>query len=104
MQILLSLGAIFAPLILFLLRHRSFAWLFDLLAALSLLLANLSAGLSVLEIKQMNTEFTTHIHEVFNNWLFLGTLGYLGVYTVYRLLVTTAHNWQKRSTEAEARQ
>ena len=97
MQILLSLGAIVGPILMFILRHRRYAFLFDLLAALSLLLANLSAGWSVVEIKQMNTEFTTHIHEVFNNWMFLLTLGYLGVYTVYRLLVTTSHTWSQSS-------
>lgn len=99
MKILLALSAISTPILLFLLRHRPFAYLFDLLAALALLLANLSAGFSLVEIKQMNTEFTTHIHEIFTDWIFLTSIGYIATYAVYRLLITTAHNWQKRTNQ-----
>ncbi|TCP55706.1 hypothetical protein EV586_103360 [Tumebacillus sp. BK434] len=90
MNILLIAATILIPLLLFFLRERSYAWLFDLLGALAVLLFLITSGLAVLEIKRMNTEFTTHIHEIFNNLLFLASSGYLGVYALYRLLLTTA--------------
>ncbi len=97
MYILLALGAIFTPLLMFILRRRTYAFLFDLLAAIAFLLANISAGLSVLDIKLTHTEFTTHIHEIFTDWLFLAALGYLSIYAVYRLMVTTMHTWNNRT-------
>ncbi|ARU61589.1 hypothetical protein CBW65_11640 [Tumebacillus avium] len=90
MNFMLIAGTIVIPLVLFFLRARSFAWIFDLLGAVALLLFLLTSGLSILEIKQMKTEFTTHIHEIFNSLLFLASSGYLGVYALYRLLLTTA--------------
>jgi len=90
-------GAVFVPVAMFVLRRRRYAYLFDLLAALALLLANLSAARAVLDIKVTGTEFTTHVHEIFNDPLFLLSGSYLGVYAVYRLLVTTAHTWSEQS-------
>jgi hypothetical protein len=95
-QLVLIVGAILGPILMFVLRHRSIAAIFDLLAALSVLLANIAAGLAVLEIKQENTEFTTHVHEIFMDPLFLATTGYIGVYSVYRLLVATSRTWQAK--------
>lgn len=91
MNVLLIAGTIVVPLVMFFLRERSFAWIFDLLGAVALLFFLLTSGLSILEIKQMKTEFTTHIHEIFNSLLFLASSGYIGVYALYRLLLTTAH-------------
>lgn len=96
MQLLLIVGAIVVPILMFVLRQRSVAAIFDLVAALSVLLANIAAGLAVLEIKQENTEFTTHVHQIFMDPLFLVTTGYIGVYSVYRLLVATSRTWQAK--------
>lgn len=95
-QLLLIVGAILVPILMFMVRHRPVAAVFDLLAALSVLLANIAAGLAVLEIKQENTEFTTHVHEIFMDPLFLVTTGYVGLYSVYRLLVATSRTWQAK--------
>ncbi|PWK13153.1 transposase [Tumebacillus permanentifrigoris] len=96
MQLVLILGTILVPICMFVLRHRPLAAVFDLIAALSVLLANIAAGLAVLEIKQESTEFTTHVHEIFMDPLFLVTTGYIGVYSVYRLLVATSRTWQAK--------
>ncbi|HEU4964134.1 MAG TPA: hypothetical protein VFV52_09835 [Bacilli bacterium] len=97
MTILIVAGTILFPVLMFLLRERRFAPLFDALAALAVLLANVAAALGVWEIKSTHTELTLHIHEIFLDPLFLGTTGYIGLYSVYRLLVTTAHTWQINS-------
>ncbi|MFD2171823.1 hypothetical protein [Tumebacillus lipolyticus] len=89
MRLLLIAGIILLPLVLFALRNARIARLFDLLAAVAALLFLITSGLSVLEIKQMNTEFTTHIHQIFNNLIFLSAAGYIGIYSVYRLLGCT---------------
>ena len=95
MPYLLMLGAILAPVAMFLLRrYRMAAVAFDLLAAISVLLANLSAGLAVLAIKQHSTEFTTEVHSIFLDPMFLGAAGYIGIYSVYRLMRTTLRRWQ----------
>ena len=95
MPYLLMLGAILAPVAMFVLRrYRMAAVAFDLLAAISVLLANLSAGLAVLAIKQHNTEFTTEVHSIFVDPMFLGAAGYIGIYSVYRLMMTTLRRWQ----------
>ena len=97
MQLLLIAGTILVPLVMFVLHRRRIAVLFDLLAALSVFAANISAGLAVLAIKQQNTEFTTHIHQVFIDPLFLAATGYVGLYSAYRLLVATAHAWTQKN-------
>ena len=85
---LFALGAIIAPLLMFALRRRPFAWLFDLLGALAMVTANISAAWHTLKIKLAGTEFTTHIHEIFMDPFFLTAAGYLGLYAVYRILLT----------------
>jgi hypothetical protein len=85
---LFVLSTILLPLLMFALRRRPYAWGFDLLGAVAALTANLSAGLHTLEIKLEGTEFTTHIHEVFMDPFFLASVAYLGLYAVYRFLVT----------------
>lgn len=102
MELLLISGAILAPVLMFLLRRRRFAPLFDALAAVAVLWANIAAGLAVWEIKATHTELTLHIHEIFLDPLFLGAAGYIGAYSVYRLLVTTAHSWQSVSERQES--
>ncbi|ASS76419.1 hypothetical protein CIG75_16620 [Tumebacillus algifaecis] len=96
MNVLLIVSIVALPLFLFFLRKHRLAWLFDLLSVIATWLFLITTGLSILEIKRMGVEFTTHIHEIFNNWLFLSTSGYLGVYSVYRLLITTVRARKNR--------
>jgi hypothetical protein len=95
LQLLLVLGTVAVPVVFFLLRHHKISVLFDLFGVVAVLLANISAGLSVLAIKQSNTEFTTHIHMVFMDPVFLASTGYIGLYAVYRLMRTTEQSWYK---------
>ena len=98
MQLLLMLGAILLPVVMFLLRrYHLLAVAFDLLAAISVLLANLSGGNAVLAIKQHHSEFTTEVHRIFIDPMFLSAAGYIGIYSVYRLLMTTLRRMKKRA-------
>jgi hypothetical protein len=96
MYLLVIAGAALPPLLMFYLRRQPYAPLFDLLAALSVLVANISAGMSVVDTKLHGTEFTTHVHEIFMDPFFLSATGYIGVYAVYRLLLTFAHSYEHR--------
>lgn len=94
---LFGLSAILAPLIMFALRNRRYAWWFDLFGALAMVTANISAAWHTLKIKLAGTEFTTHIHEIFMDPFFLAAAGYLGLYAVYRVLLTAVYTKAKNA-------
>lgn len=95
MKIALILGSIILPLLMFYTRNR---WgvikrIFNLGAVLSLVIFGDIAALAIYQIIKDNTVFMTAIHAVFLNPYFLITGGYLGVYSIYLLMLLGRKEW-----------
>ena len=91
MKVLLIIGSIATPLLMFFLQKK---WSksklgFNMAAILSALLFGNIASLAIHEIIKDNTVFMTNIHALFLNPFFLMTGAYLGVYLMYRLILLT---------------
>ncbi|MBU9713186.1 transposase [Evansella tamaricis] len=89
MKILLVLSSIAVPTIMIILSQKSklFQVSFDLLAILSALIFGNISATSIHEILIDDTVFMTNIHGIFLNPFFLATGAYLGVYTLYLLIL-----------------
>ncbi len=99
MKILLVLGSVIGPLIMyFLSRKKLFRLAIHVLAILSALIFGNIASLSIYQIIVDDAVFMTTIHGIFLNPLFLITGAYLGVYLLFRLLVLSLN--EKKSVES----
>ena len=88
MKILLVLGSIVAPIVMYALyKKKIFRFSFNVLAILSALIFGNIASLSIHQIIVDDAVFMTTIHGIFLNPLFLISGAYLGVYLLYRLIV-----------------
>src|SRR5690606_5726471 len=94
MKILLVLGSIVFPIVMFILRKKwgKLHLTFNLLAIISALIFGNIASISIYNILVDNTVFMTKIHAIFLNPFFLITGSYLGVYILYLLLIFTIDN------------
>lgn len=94
MKILLVLGSIVIPIVMFILRKKwgKLHLTFNLLAIISALIFGNIASISIYNILVDNTVFMTKIHAIFLNPFFLITGSYLGVYILYLLLIFTIDN------------
>lgn len=89
MKIILLLGSIILPLLMYYTQRRwlSLRFIYNLIAILALLVFGNIASLSVYTIIKENAVFMTSIHAVFLDPFFLITGSYIGVYVLYRLLL-----------------
>lgn len=88
-KILLIVGSIVLPSLMVYVQYR---WrvidtLFNLLMIISITIFGNIAALSIHNIIMDDTVFMTKIHGIFLNPLFLATGAYIGVYTIYRLML-----------------
>ncbi|MBO1003009.1 transposase [Pseudogracilibacillus auburnensis] len=91
MKIVIILGSMVVPIIMFFLQRvwTKCRFIFNLLAIIcALIFGNISAT-AIYEIIRDKTVFMTNIHAIFLNPLFLFTGAYLGVYILYLLLILT---------------
>ena len=92
MKILLVLGSVVAPIVMYsLYKKKVFRITFNVLAILSALIFGNIASLSIHQIIVDDAVFMTTIHGIFLNPFFLISGAYLGVYLLYRLIVITLH-------------
>ena len=92
MKVLLVLGSIVAPILMYALyKKKVFRITFNVLALLSALVFGNIASLSIHQIIVDDAVFMTTIHGIFLNPFFLISGAYLGVYLLYRLIVITLH-------------
>ena len=89
MKLLLVLGIIVAPIIMYTLQNRSshFRNTINILSVASLIIFGSIAATSIYQIIIDNAVFMTTIHAIFLNPFFLMTGAYLGLYTLTRLLI-----------------
>ncbi|WP_042150106.1 hypothetical protein [Paucisalibacillus sp. EB02] len=94
MKVLLVLGSIIFPLLMYVLKKK---WVmmrvvFNLSAIISSLVFGNIAASSIYQIIKDNTVLMTNIHAIFLNPYFLITGSYLGIYSLYLLLVLMEEN------------
>jgi len=90
MKVLLVLGSIVAPILMYAIyKKKVFRITFNVLAIFSALIFGNIASLSIHQIIVDDAVFMTTIHGIFLNPLFLISGAYLGVYLLYRLIVIT---------------
>lgn len=89
MKIILIAGSIILPSIMMYIHHHWIkSWIFfNLVMVLSVIIFGNIAAISVYQIIRDNEVFMTAIHAVFLNPLFLITGAYIGIYTIYRLML-----------------
>lgn len=79
-------------------RHLSrIDTLYTILMVLSVIVFTDIAALSIYQIIQDNTVFMTAIHAIFLKPTFLTASAYIGVYTIYRLLLLFVNEWHKET-------
>jgi len=95
LKILLIAGSIVLPLLMIYVQchWRGMSTLLNILMILSTIIFGNIAALSIYQIIRDNTVFMTAIHGVFLNPLFLVTGIYIGLYTIYRLLLLSKKEW-----------
>ena len=91
MKILLILGVISGPYIMYLLvmSWNKFRLIFNILAILSSMIFGIIASLTVYQVIVDNKVFMTSIHAIFLNPLFLIVSAYMGLYVLFCLLKLT---------------
>jgi hypothetical protein len=92
MAFLLVVGIFILP-VLMLLTERLVQYAritMDLLAVVCAICFGIITALSVYDIRRHHTIFMTDIHKVFDNWLYLITGSYLGLYGIARLIAFAA--------------
>jgi len=72
---------------------REIDTLFNISMVLSIIIFGNIAALSIHQIIKDNAVFMPAIHAVFLNPLFLAAGAYIGVYTVYRLILLSRKEW-----------
>ena len=89
MKILLIVSSIAFPIIMFFLQNRIriFRMIFNIIAVIATLVFGNIASTSIYQIIIDNAVFMTTIHSIFLNPYFLITGAYLGVFTIYRLMI-----------------
>ena len=91
MKILLVISSIVVPLIMVLLRKKisKSALVFNILAVIFVIIFGSIASTSIYQIIIDDSVFMTKIHGLFLNELFLISGAYIGVFTIYRLMILT---------------
>ncbi|KOS68570.1 transposase [Lysinibacillus contaminans] len=91
MKVLLIISSIAVPIGMFYLKikNNSFRLIFNFLSVVSTIIFGIIASTSIYQIIKDDAVFMTTIHAIFLNPLFLVTGAYLGVFTIYRLMILT---------------
>lgn len=91
MKIFLVISSIVFPLIMVLLRKKisKSAVVFNILAVIFVIIFGSIASTSIYQIIIDDAVFMTKIHALFLNELFLISGAYIGVFTIYRLMILT---------------
>lgn len=90
MVIIVVVSIIFPILMLYLKnRNKKFQIAFNAIATISAVIFGVIAAVSIRQILIDDTVFMTAIHSVFLNPTFLVTGAYIGLFTIYRLLILT---------------
>jgi|SRR5690625_73703 len=94
-KVLLIAGSIVLPLLMIYVQchWKRMSTLLNILMILSAITFGNITALSIYQIIRDNTVFMTAIHGVFLNPLFLVTGIYIGLYTIYRLLLLSKKEW-----------
>jgi uncharacterized membrane protein YraQ (UPF0718 family) len=97
MSFLIVAGTIVSPFILLGLHWFSFKvkLTLDALALLCAFIVAVTIGLVVEQSISTDTVFTTDVHKVLHNGLFLWTASYLGLYGLYRLLLYVLREYRR---------
>jgi len=93
LKFLLVISSIVVPLIMVLLRKKisKSAFIFNILAVIFVIIFGSIASTSIYQIIIDDAVFMTKIHGLFLNELFLISGAYIGVFTIYRLMILTLH-------------
>ncbi|MFS0874401.1 transposase [Solibacillus isronensis] len=93
MKIFLVISSIVVPLIMVLLRKKisKSALVFNILAVIFVIIFGSIASTSIYQIIIDDAVFMKKIHGLFLNELFLISGAYIGVFTIYRLMILTLH-------------
>src|SRR5699024_3721022 len=94
-KIVLIVGSIILPLLMVYIQYRwrRICTFFNILMVLSVIIFGDIAALSIHQIIKDSTVFMTAIHAVFLDPLFLVAGAYIGVYTIYRLMLLSRKEW-----------
>nr|WP_138417989.1 transposase [Aquibacillus sediminis] len=92
MKFMLMISSIILPIIMVILQRKwnKIQVLFHVLAIISALIFGNIAAIAIYTIIQDGTVFMTNIHGLFLNPFFLMTGAYLGLFTVYRMILKLA--------------
>lgn len=91
MKFLLVLSGIAVTIVMYYLQNKSnkFRTTFNILSVVSAITFGIIASTSIYQIIKDNAVFMTTIHAIFLNPFFLITGAYLGIFTIYRLMILT---------------
>lgn len=91
MKILLVASSIVVPIVMLYLKHTSdkFKMVFNIVAVISTIIFGSIISTSIYQIIADDAVFMTTIHAIFLNPVFLLTGAYLGVFTIYKIMVLT---------------
>lgn len=67
---------------------------FNLLMVICVIISGDIAAISLYQIIRDNAVFMTRIHGLFLNPLFMATGAYVGLYTIYRLMLLSRKEWR----------
>lgn len=95
MKVILVIGVIVLPIFMIYCQYRwrGIRTFFNILMVISVIIFGDIAALSVYQIIKDQTVFMTAIHAVFLDPLFLASGAYMGLYTIYRLMLLSRKEW-----------
>lgn len=88
MKIMVAIGVILLPIILLQIYSLLGRWRFilDGIAVISAMLFGITSATAVYQIRRDGTIFMTNIHQLFDNYTFLISGAYLGIYGLSMLI------------------
>lgn len=91
MKFLLVFSGIGVSIVMYYLQNKNnkFRTTFNILSVVSAIVFGIIASTSIYQIIKDNAVFMTTIHAIFLNPFFLITGAYLGIFTIYRLMILT---------------
>lgn len=97
MKVILTIGSIVLPLAMFYMQYRWYRAraIFNILMVISVILFGDISALSIWQIIKDHAVFMTAIHAIFLDPIFLATGAYIGIYTIYRLMLLSKNEWGK---------
>jgi len=98
MEIIVAISVLILPFIVLFLYSLLGKWKFiiDVLAVLAALLFAIVSTVAIYQIRRDGTIFMTNIHRLFDNYIFLISGAYLGMYGLFQLIRYSIRQYKKK--------